>query len=111
MNKCKGHLRHWFTKRGAVGEYLDKCVRCGAPNPRSTRTEIDGTPTAFETKILKKIKASRGSFGSGAGRVHWVAAARRLERMGFASKPGLHWWTTEKGDKYLDSLRERRADI
>lgn len=48
----------------------------------------------------------RGDFGSGDGRVHWVAAARRLERLGYAMKPGENWYTTDKGDAYLKSLEK-----
>lgn len=33
MSVCGGHSRHWFTKRGFTGVRLEKCVRCGAPNP------------------------------------------------------------------------------
>lgn len=32
--KCPGHVRHWFTNYGCVGDYVEKCVRCGAPNPK-----------------------------------------------------------------------------
>ena len=32
--RCKGHSRHWFTKRRHPGWYLPKCTRCGAPNPK-----------------------------------------------------------------------------
>ncbi len=31
MGKCKGHMRHWFTK---FGDSQPRCRRCFAPNPR-----------------------------------------------------------------------------
>lgn len=35
--------RHWFTRRGYVGDYQATCVRCGAPNPRfRAEGETDG---------------------------------------------------------------------
>ena len=34
---CKaGNQRHWFTRRGSVGEASPVCVRCGVPNPKAT---------------------------------------------------------------------------
>ena len=55
----------------------------------------------------KRCRAKSGSFGSGNRQVHYVAAARRLERLGYASKAGLHWWSTDKGDEYIESLDKK----
>lgn len=107
MNKCNGHMRHWFTVRGSVGESAPKCVRCGAPNPRSMQSEIARDPTEFETKVLKRIARGYGYFGGGNKQVHYSAAARRLERLGYAAKPGTSWYVTEKGEQYLASLPEQ----
>jgi hypothetical protein len=35
--RCIGGVRHWFTRRGSVGERLAYCDRCGAVNPRCSR--------------------------------------------------------------------------
>lgn len=106
MSKCNGHSRHWFTERGTVGGYTDKCVRCGSPNPRSMQTEMAREPTEFETKTLRRIARGYGHFGGGDRQVHYSAAARRLERLGYAAKPGLHWYVTDKGREYLASITE-----
>ncbi len=38
MSRCKsGNQRHWFTRRGSVGEASPVCVRCGAPNPKQRK--------------------------------------------------------------------------
>jgi len=109
MNKCNGHMRHWFTRRGSAGEQLDKCVRCGCPNPRSMRTEIARTPTEFETKTLKRIAKGYGYFSGGDGQVAYSAAARRLEKLGYAAHPGSKWYITEKGEKYLLYLEKLKT--
>jgi hypothetical protein len=59
----------------------------------------DRIPTPFESKVLRRIQ--RGHFQGGDRQVAYSAAARRLEQLGYAMKPGEHWWTTDKGDAYL----------
>jgi hypothetical protein len=46
---CDGHQRHWFTRPGWVGEYLPTCVRCGAPNPRLAKHEIETPNKSLNT--------------------------------------------------------------
>ncbi len=64
----------------------------------------DRLPTEFETRVLKNIVRARGGYQSGDRRVHFIAAARRLEKLGYATKPSTHWWVTDKGEKYLTEI-------
>lgn len=66
----------------------------------------DRLPTEFETKVLKRIQRLRGHFQGGDKQVHFSAAARRLEKLGYATKPGLHWYITDKGDAYLAKIEK-----
>jgi hypothetical protein len=62
----------------------------------------DRLPTPFETKVLQRINrpdAYRSLAGN--GMVAISAACRRLEKLGYAAKPGTHWYVTDKGDEYL----------
>lgn len=62
----------------------------------------DRLPTEFETKVLRKI--DKGYMLAGDGMVAISAACRRLEKLGYAAKPGYHWYVTKKGDDFLASL-------
>lgn len=64
----------------------------------------DRLPTQFEAKVLRRIE--RGGFQGGNKQVHFSAAARRLEKLGYAMKPGLHWYVTDKGKAYVESIRQ-----
>jgi len=63
---------------------------------------IDRLPTEFETTTLKRIAHNYQLAGN--GQVAYSAAARRLEKLGYAAKPGTLWYVTDKGDKFLASL-------
>jgi len=63
-------------------------------------------PTGFEVKVLRAI--DRGSNISGDPCVAYVAAARRLERNGYASKGG-SWFVTRKGRTWLETSRKQEA--
>lgn len=39
--RCPGHLRHWFAARGLPGVVLDRCLRCGVPNPKWSQAIAD----------------------------------------------------------------------
>jgi hypothetical protein len=67
----------------------------------------DRLPTEFETMILKRIARSLGRFQSGDRQVQYIAAARRLERLGYAGK-GRIWYVTPKGKEYLASLEQKK---
>lgn len=56
-------------------------------------------PTVFEFRVLKQI-ANTGRVITGDSVVQYAAAARRLERLGYAFK-GKYWYLTDKGQKYL----------
>lgn len=108
MSSCKGYQRHWFTD--PAGNSMGECQRCGAPNPRAITADRDRDPTEFETKVLRRIARGHGHFSGGNKSVHLSAAARRLERLGYAAHPGTSWYATEKGKAYLDALSKKAAD-
>lgn len=68
----------------------------------------DRTPTTFETKVLKRIANDRMLAGD--GMVAISAACRRLEKLGYAAKPGLRWYVTDKGDEWLATESRRTQD-
>lgn len=68
----------------------------------------DRLPTEFETRVLKRIARRYGNFQGGDRQVHYSAAARRLERLGYAAKPGSSWYVTEKGDKFLAEIEGKK---
>src|SRR5688572_21938377 len=106
MGGCKGHQRHWFTAVGEVGNQLSNCRRCGAPNPR----DPNRLPTEFETKVLRYMtKPDYLRALAGNNKVAISAACRRLEKMGYAAKPGTSWWVTDKGEEYLKAT-EAKSD-
>ena len=63
----------------------------------------DRLPTEFETKVLKRM--DRNGVLAGDGQVAISAACRRLEKLGYAAKPGVFWYVTQKGEDYLAALR------
>lgn len=60
----------------------------------------DREPTEFELRVLRRI--GNGRFQGGDRQVHFCAAARRLEKMGYAVKTE-HWYLTGKGRSYLEA--------
>jgi len=64
-------------------------------------------PTEFETIVLKRINRGYGYFSGGNKQVHYSAAARRLEKLGYAAKPGTNWYVTDKGDKFLTEIAKQ----
>lgn len=62
----------------------------------------DRAPTDFETKCLFMI-AKYSKVPTGNKSVHYTAAARRLEKLGYSEK--VYWWyLTEKGRAYLKKI-------
>ncbi len=78
------------------------CPRCGLKLYMFEKVRTARLPTTFETMVLTRIRNRRMLAGD--GMVAISAACRRLERMGYASKPGVSWYVTEKGEKYLAGI-------
>lgn len=61
----------------------------------------------FELKVLRRI--ARNGMISGNKMVAVTAAARRLERKGYAHK-SLHWHITDKGRSYIAEIDKAQVD-
>jgi ribosomal protein S19E (S16A) len=65
----------------------------------------DRLPTEFETKVLKRMtRPDAYKILAGDKMVAISAACRRLEKLGYAAKPGTNWYVTDKGEKYLAEI-------
>ena len=65
----------------------------------------DRLPTEFETKVLRRIaKPDWQRILAGNKMVAVSAACRRLEKLGYAAKPGMRWYITDKGEKFLTEI-------
>lgn len=61
-------------------------------------------PTDFETMVLRRIaQPAWHRILAGNGQVAISAACRRLEKLGYAAKPGSLWHITDKGQAWLTS--------
>lgn len=70
----------------------------------------DRLPTEFEIKVLKRIsRPDAYRLLAGNGMVAISAACRRLEKLGYASKPFLHWYITDKGKAFLAQQHEKES--